>query len=328
MSAPHSGADSKKVVIAALAGNGAIAAAKLVAALISGSATMMAEAVHSVADMSNQGLLLLGMILAGKRNPELYPLGRQKESYFWAFVVSLLLFMLGGVYAVYEGVQKLIHPGHEPTSLVWSVAVLVISVALELGSFRVAIKEFNRGRGTTSVGRALFAGKDPTIPIVLLEDSGAVVGLTLALAAVGISWLTRSPAVDAVGSVGIGLLLCTIGVLLARDTHSLLIGEAATPEMRRKAVEIARSTDGIEAVTQLLTMHLGPSAILAAFKVRFVASLSVQDVERVTDDLEARIRSEIPEMSRIFVEADGDYDARFDPNAPRDRLSPAPPTAD
>lgn len=315
MSGSHSGGDSKKVVIAALAGNAAIALAKFVAAYISGSATMMAEAVHSAADMSNQGLLLLGMVLAKKQDPDLYPLGRQRESYFWAFIVSLLLFMLGGVYAIHEGIEKLIHPGHEPTSLIWSIGVLVVSISLEAGSFRVAFKEFNRSRGKTSVGRALFAGKDPTIPIVLLEDSGAIVGLVLALVAIGTSWLTHSPAIDAVGSIAIGVLLCGIGLLLARDTHSLLIGESATPEMRKKAVQVARATDGVDEVTQILTLHLGPNSILAAFKVRFRPSLTVREIERVTDALEARIQAEIPEMTRIFVEADGDYDARKDPAA-------------
>lgn len=309
----HGGGDPKKVVIAALLGNLGIAVAKFVAAALSGSITMLAESVHSAADTCNQGLLLLGMVLSKKQDPDRYPLGRSKESYFWAFVVSLMLFFMGGVYAIYEGVHKLMAGGKETASPIAPLVVLGVSLALEGTSFFVAFGEFNRGRGKLPFAEALFRGKDPTIPLVLLEDAGAMAGLAIALAAVLSTWISGSSVPDGIGSIVIGLLLCVIGILLARDTRSLLIGEGATPEVRKKALELARQINGIDAVTQLLTMHLGPDSILLALKVRFRPGMHVEELERVTDELEERIRTEIPEMKRIFVEADSDYDASLDP---------------
>lgn len=305
-------ADPKKVVIAALVANGGIAIAKFVAAWLSGSATMVAEGVHSVADSANQALLLLGMILAARKAPALYPLGRQKERYFWAFMVSLTLFFLGGVFAIYEGVGR-IRGGHgEPVSPIAAVVVLVVSIGLETASFTVAIREFNRMRGKRPILQALFSSKDPTIPVVLLEDAGAVAGLFIALAAVLLAWATGSSVADGVGSIVIGVLLCAIGLVLAGDTKSLLIGESASPEQEQAALEHAESTAGVEAVTQLLTMHLGPDSILLALKVRFRDGMSVGEIEGVINALEERIRTAVPEMTRIFVEPDGVYDRSKD----------------
>jgi cation diffusion facilitator family transporter len=307
------GGDPKKVVVAALAANAGIAVAKFVAAWLSGSTTMIAEGVHSVADSANQALLLLGMVLAMRKAPALYPLGRQKERYFWAFMVSLTLFFLGGVFAIYEGVHRL-RAGHgDPLSPVAAVVVLVVSIALEIGSFTVAIREFNRMRGKRSITRALFSSKDPTIPVVLLEDAGAVAGLFIALAAVLLAWATGSPIADGVGSIVIGVLLCTIGLSLAADTKSLLIGESANPELEQKALEQAEATAGVEAVTQLLTMHLGPDAILLALKIRFREGMSLGEIESAINALEERVRAAVPEMTRIFIEPDSAYDEAKDP---------------
>jgi cation diffusion facilitator family transporter len=312
--AGHGKGDARKVVLAALFGNLGISIAKFVAAYLSGSITMLAEGVHSVADTCNQGLLLIGMNLAVRNDADRYPLGRAKESYFWAFIVSLFLFFLGGVYAIYEGIHKLVEEGgHETGSPLIPVIVLVVSIGLESGSFYVAFREFNRSRGGRPIREALFSGKDPTIPVVLLEDTGAMLGLVFALIAVLATWLTGSPLADAVGSITIGLLLCGIGVVLAHDTRSLLIGEGVTPEMRRRTIEIARSIDGIEDVRQLLTMHLGPESVLAALKVRFRSGMDVTDVERTTNAVEEKIRAEMPQMTRIFIEADSDYDESLDP---------------
>jgi len=312
MGAPGKG-DPRKVVLAALLGNAGIAVAKFVAAWLSGSITMLAEGVHSVADTANQALLLVGMGLSKKLDPERYPLGRAKERYFWAFIVSLMLFFMGGVYAVYEGVHKLgARPEAHGSPLV-AVIVLVVSLGLESGSFFVAMREFNKARAGRPFYEALFRGKDPTIPVVLLEDTGAVLGLAIALVAVVTTWLSGSQAADAVGSIAIGVLLCVIGLTLARDTRSLLIGESATPETRRRALELARSTPGVADVTQLLSMHLGPDTVILALKVRFSPGIAVEEVERITDAIEDRIRNEMPQMTRIFVEADSDYDAKLDP---------------
>jgi cation diffusion facilitator family transporter len=306
--AGHGKGDPRKVVLAALVGNGAIGVCKFVAAFLSGSVTMLAEAVHSVADTANQALLLLGLELSKKHEPDRYPLGRAAESYFWAFIVALMLFFVGGVYAIYEGVHKLAAGHGEPGSPVAPLIVLGLSIAFESASFMVALREFNLERGERPLTEALFGGKDPTIPVVLLEDSAAVLGRVIALVSVLASWWLGSTVPDAVGSVLIGLLLCTVGVALARDTRSLLIGEGVTAAVRCRLLELANGTDGIDAVTELLTMHLGPDTVVVALKVRFAAGMSVAEAEQVTDALEARVRAELPQMKQIFVEADSDHE--------------------
>ncbi|MFO0673808.1 MAG: cation diffusion facilitator family transporter [Polyangiaceae bacterium] len=307
------GGDPRKVVIAALAGNAAIATAKFVAAWLSGSVTMLAEGVHSLADTANQGLLLVGMRLAAKKDPIRFPMGRAKEIYFWAFIVSLLLFFLGGVFAISEGVEKLRHPSHESHGVpIAPLVVLVVSIAAEGGSFMVAFKEFNKSRKGQTFFRALFGGKDPTIPLVLLEDTGAIVGLVVALVAVALSWLTGSSAVDSIGSIIIGVLLCAIGVLLAKDTHALLLGEGITEEVRQEIIRVGRAIDGVLDVTQVLSLHLGPDNVLVALKVRFPQDMIVADVERITNTLEEKLRAAHPELKRIFVEADSVYDPTKD----------------
>jgi cation diffusion facilitator family transporter len=306
--------DSGKVVKAALAGNVAIAVSKFVAAYFSGSIAMLAEGVHSVADSANQALLLVGLGLSLRRDPEKYPFGRASEQYFWAFVVALVLFFLGGVFAIYEGIRKLVEASsHAPGSQVVPLIVLVVSIGFEGASFFVAFREFNKNRGGRKITEALFYSRDPTIPIVLLEDTSALLGLVIAFVAVALTWILNSSVADAVGSIVIGLLLCGIGSVLVRETHGLLIGESATPEMRARALEIIQGTEGVDAVTQLLTMHLGPDTIVLALKVRFRRDSTLADVERITNDVEERVRSAIPAMKKIFIEADGRYDAALDP---------------
>jgi cation diffusion facilitator family transporter len=305
--------DNKRVVLAAMAGNAVITVAKFVAALVSGSVSMLAESVHSLADTANQALLLLGGHLGKKSDPIRHPLGRATEVYFWAFVVAMMLFLLGGVFAMYEGIHKLLEPAKGPVAPILPLIVLGISVVCESTSFMVASRAFRQQKGDRPLRDALFAGKDPTVPIVLLEDSGALIGLALALLAVLVSWLTGSHLPDAIGSIAIGALLCVVGFLLARDTKSLLIGEGATQEHRREALAAIQGTPGVEAVTQMLTYHLGPDTALLALKVRFARQLSVEAVERAVDELEARVRARVPIMKRIFVEPDGDYVEKVPP---------------
>jgi divalent metal cation (Fe/Co/Zn/Cd) transporter len=193
--------------------------------------------------------------------------------------------------------------------------VIALSLGLEGTSFFVAWREFSKQRGPRSLDEAIFQGKDPTIPVVLLEDAAAMLGLLIALVAVVVSALTHSSTADAVGSILIGALLCLVGIALARDTRSLLIGEGVTPEAAHRTLELVLSTEGVEAVTQMLTYHLGPDTVLLALKIRFAPRTPVEEVERVTDRLEARVRAELPMMKRIFVEADGDYDAQRDPES-------------
>jgi cation diffusion facilitator family transporter len=298
---------NRRVVLAAMSGNAVITIAKFVAATTSGSVAMLAESIHSLADTANQALLLLGAHLGKKDDPVRYPLGRAAEVYFWSFVVALVLFLLGGVFAMYEGVHKLMSPPAEDTSSTLSLIVLGVSFVCEAASFRVAWREFKKQKGTRRMREALFAGKDPTVPIVLLEDTGAMIGLTVALAAVVTTTLTGSHWPDAVGSIVIGALLCIIGFLLACDTKSLLIGEAATPQDRQLALSACQATPGVEAVTQMLTYHLGPDTVLLALKVRFAPGLQLSEVEAAVDQMEASIRAAVPTMKRIFVEPDGDY---------------------
>lgn len=308
-----SGPNAVRVVVAAMLGNLAIATLKFVAAAISGSIAILAEAVHSVADTANQGLLLLGMRLARVQDPVRHPFGRAKEAYFWGFIVALVLFSLGGVFAIYEGVHKLLATEHGATSPIYAVAVLLLSIGFELSSFTVAWREFKKARGSRGLWAALFQGKDPTIPIVLLEDSGALLGLGIALIAVVTAWITGSAVPDALGSIAIGVLLGIIGVLLARDTRSLLIGEGVTSEVARELSALASGTPGVDAVTQLLSYHLGPHTVILALKVRFARDERCERIEAITNEIEARIRAARPEVERIFVEADGAYDAGRDP---------------
>jgi cation diffusion facilitator family transporter len=309
-----SGGDPRKAILAALCANLGIAIAKFVAAWLSGSATMVAEGVHSLADTANQGLLLLGMALSVRAATPLYPFGRYRESYFWAFIVSLLLFFMGGVFAIYEGLHKLAHHEGEPGSILAPVIVLSVSILLEGGSFLVAFREFNKSRGGRSFSEALFSGKDPVIPLILLEDTGALFGLVIALVAVVASGLSGSTVADGIGSVAIGVLLCIIGLLLARDTRSLLIGEGIDETSRKQVIEIASATPGVEAVTQVLSLHLGPDAILLALKVRFQERMALTDVEHAINDIESRVTSALPAMKRIFIEPDRAYDPTKDAN--------------
>ncbi|HSU37912.1 MAG TPA: cation transporter, partial [Polyangiaceae bacterium] len=224
------------------------------------------------------------------------------------------IFMLGGVFAIFEGVHKLRSAeAGAPPSVLWPLVVLGVSLVLEGGSFTVAMREFNRDRRGRPFFEALFSGKDPTIPVVLLEDTAAVIGLLTAFSALVLSFLTGSSLPDTIGSIVIGVLLCSVGFALAYDTHGLLIGEGARPELRAQAKAIAEATPGVEAVTQLLSLHLGPDSILVALKVRFRPEVTLPELEATIDVMEERIRSAIPAMKRIFIEPDSDYVEALDP---------------
>ncbi len=312
-------ANSTKVVIAALAGNLAIALSKFAAAFITGSAATLAEAVHSVADTGNQILLLLGMRLALKGATEQHPFGRTIERYFWPFVVSMMLFTVGGVFAVYEGVHKIASLGtvvdgasaHHASNL-WNYGVLGTSFLFECYSFSVAWGEFKKYKGDRSLLRALIEAKDPTIPVVIMEDSAALFGLAIALLGVGLSDLTGWAGWDGIASLVIGVLLCVVAYFLARETHSLIVGESATIEDRRAIHRIALSVKGVRGVPQLLSMHRGPDDVLLALKLDFDRSLTVAELEATTDEVETAIRKELPHMRQIFIEADSKYDGHAD----------------
>jgi cation diffusion facilitator family transporter len=313
----HGGGDPLKVIRAALFANLGIAICKLVAAYLSRSTATLAEAVHSIADTGNQGLLYAGMVLSTRRD-QAHPFGRAAERYFWPFVVALLLFTLGGVFAIYEGVHKLFAPEPPDLSNFWSfrrgpltsLVVLGASAVMEGYSCTVALREFRREARGRPVATALFEVKDPTIPLVLLEDVSALIGLSIALVAVTLSAVTGNGRWDALGSILIGILLMVVAVLIARDTHSLLLGEAATPEMERAAQRATEEVAGVRRVTQLLTMHLGPDFIVLAMKVAFAPDINLERLEETINEIERRIREENPAMKKIFIEPDSHGDGR------------------
>ncbi len=323
-------ADSTRVVLAAMVGNGLIAVSKFVAAAFTGSTAMLAEGVHSVADTANQALLFLGIRLARQRKTARHPFGRAVERYFWPFVVSIMLFTVGGGFAVYEGAHGLLAPASEASGpdaslRAWNYGVLGLSLLFEGASFLVALREFRKTRQGRSVWTALFESRDPTIPVVFMEDLAALVGLLMALAGIGLSDATGWSGWDEVASILIGVLLCTIAVLLARDVHSLLLGESATPEDQHAVQRLVEGTDGVLQITQLLSMHRGPDDVLLALKVAFDPSLPLPRIEALVDEIEAAIRAELPHMRHIFVEPDSDYDPGQDPDAPSQRPSCPPP---
>lgn len=312
------GGDPVKVIRAALFANGAIAIVKFVGFAVSGSAAMLAEAVHSCADTGNQALLLLGIKRGGRRDDERHPFGVAKERYFWPFIVSLLLFSVGGLFAIYEGFHKLHQPGDVAYTNFWSLqegpllSLLILATATVFESFSclVAWREFKamtKGRG---VRESLLSGKDPTIPLVLLEDFAALFGLAIAFVAIGVSAATGNGVFDAAGSILIGVLLCAIAVVIARDTHGLLIGERATAEAEAHVQTLVEATPGVRGVTQLLTMHLGPEFVVLAVKVAFEEGATIERVETVINDIETRVRGELPMMKKIFVEPDSKGDRR------------------
>jgi cation diffusion facilitator family transporter len=313
----HGGGDPVKVIRAALYANLAIATCKFGAAYLSKSTATLAEAVHSFADTGNQALLFVGVRLAQKSDPR-FMFSRAAERYFWPFIVALLLFSVGGMFALVEGIEKAFHPEAPDLSDFWSVrhgpltslAVLGLSTVLESYSCSVALREFRRDNAGKPFVAAILAGKDPTIPLVLLEDISALTGLTIAFAAVGASALTDNGIYDAVGSILIGVLLMGVAALIAKKTHSLLIGERALPEAEIKAQELTEGVDGVVRVTQLLTMHLGPEFVILAMKVAFDPAIKLADLEAVIDEIERRIRAALPEMKKIFVEPDSRGDLR------------------
>ncbi|MFI9117724.1 cation diffusion facilitator family transporter [Streptomyces venezuelae] len=292
-----------KAIVAALAANLAIAVAKFVAFLFSGSSSMLAESVHSLADSGNQGLLLLGGKKAQREATPQHPFGYGRERYIYAFLVSIVLFSVGGMFAIYEGYEKIKHP-HEIEAWYWPVGVLVFAIIAESFSFRTAIKESNPLRGNLSWKEFVRRAKAPELPVVLLEDLGALVGLILALGGVGLALLTGDGVWDGIGTLCIGVLLIVIAIVLAAETKSLLLGEAAGTDDVKK-IEAA-VVDG-ETVTRLIhmrTLHLGPEELLVAAKIAVQHDDSAAEVANAINAAEARIRAAVPIARVIYLEPD------------------------
>ena len=296
-------AGGHKAIIAAFLANLGIALAKFAGFFITGASSMLAEAVHSVADSGNQGLLLLGVARAQQPESVERPFGHGRERYFWAFIVALVLFLLGGLFAIYEGVHKLQHPS-EIESVGWALGVLALGIALEANSFRVAVKEAAVLKGDRGWWSFIRHAKTPEIPVILLEDLGALAGLGIALVCVGIAALTGNPVWDAVGTLAIGLLLAAISIVLGIEMRSLLIGESAS---LAKQAQIRACIDGHPEVVRsahLQTQHLGPDELLVAAKVELSPDASFYEVVRVIDEVEDQIRKAVPEARIIYLEPD------------------------
>ena len=292
---------SRVAVVAALIGNAFIAVGKFVAAALTGSAAMLAEGIHSVADVGNQGMLLWGLRAAKRDGGARHPFGRGKEVYFWSFMVAVMLFVGGSVFSIQHGIDALQHP-HELENFIISVAVLGTSILIESVSFSVAIREFNHVRGSRSIWRSIRETKDSALLVVLLEDSAAMAGLVAALTGIVVANATGNSAWDAWGSIVIGVLLAVVAFLLAYETKALLVGEAASRRDRAAMRGSMLAHPNVEHVGRMLTMHLGPTEILVNIDVDLVDGLTDVQVEQTIDDIEGAIRSVLPSANNIFVE--------------------------
>lgn len=295
-----------KAIIAAFLANMGIAIAKFIAWFLSGSASMLAEAIHSVADSGNQLLLLLGGRQAKKRADREHPFGYGRERYVYAFVVSIILFSVGGLFAIYEGVEKLTHPHALDERWWWlPIVVLVIAIGLESFSLRTAVVESNhvRAKGQSWVSFVRHA-KAPELPVVLLEDVGALTGLVFALFGVGLTVITGNPVFDAIGTLMIGTLLILIAIVLGIETKSLLVGEGATESDYRLIVGAITEGGEIERLIHIKTLYLGPDELLVAAKLGFPTDRTLADVAHDIDAIEKRVRAAVAAARVIYLEPD------------------------
>ncbi|MGH8976475.1 MAG: cation diffusion facilitator family transporter [Acidimicrobiia bacterium] len=294
---------SKKAIFAAFLANLGIAISKFVGFLLTGAASLLAEAIHSVADTGNQGLLFHGGRSASRPADEEHPFGYGNRRYFWAFIVALVLFSMGGLFAIYEGIEKLRHP-HELDDIGIAIGILLVAVALEAWSFRTALVETNRVRGNTSLWRYIRRSKLPELPVVLLEDTGALIGLLFALFGVTMAHVTGEPRWDAAGSLAIGLLLVVIALFLAGEMASLLLGESATPEDVEKMRTAIGGHPSVVRIIHLRTEHIGPDEIVLATKLEFDHQMTIEQLADEIDRVEASIRAAVPATRLIFIEPD------------------------
>lgn len=294
---------SKRAIFAAFLANLGIAIAKFVGFLITGASSMLAESIHSLADTTNQGLLFHGGRQASRPATPEHPFGYGRDRYFWSFVVALVLFSVGGLFAVYEGIDKLRHP-HDIDSPAVAFIILGVAVVLESFSLRTAVRESNHVRGSLGWVAFIRRSKTPELPVVLLEDLGALLGLFFAIAGLGLAVGLDEPRWDGAATIAIGLLLVTIAVILVVEMKSLLIGEAASGEQQRAILGAIEETPGVRRLIHMRTLHLGPDELLVAAKVELAGSLSVPEVAAAIDAAEGRVRSAVPIARVIYLEPD------------------------
>ena len=302
-------------MLAAFAANVGIAITKLIAYLLTGSASMLAEFVHSCADCGDQILLLVGRKRARRGETEEHPFGFGRERYFYGFLVSVVLFSVGGAYSVYDGIHKILNP--EPLTHAWiAFGVLAVSAVLEGSSLRTAIKESNQHRNGSGWLSFILQAKGPDLIVVLLEDSAALAGLVFAFIGIGLAELTGNSAWDGAGSVAIGVLLASVAVLVARETKSLLIGEAASDEAERMIVTALQDGPEVVRVIHMRTVHLSPDALLVAAKVAVRAEDTAEAVVRGIDAAERRVRVALPMAEVIYLEPDIYQESKADQTDP------------
>lgn len=294
---------SKKVIYAALAGNALIAVTKFVAAAVTGSSAMLSEGIHSLVDTGNQVLLLHGLRRAKRPADRSYPFGHGKELYFWSFVVAILIFAVGAGVSIYEGIQHVIDPEPIDRPLV-NYVVLGLAMLFEGFAWLLAWREFTERKGKKGYFRAVREGKDPTLFVVLFEDSAAMAGLIVAFFGVFLTQTTGILFFDGAASVVIGLILGGTAVWLAYETKGLLIGESADPEVVNRIRELAQDTPEIEHVNEVLTMHMGPDYILVNLSVEFIDSANADQIEAVVAKLDRGLKDTLPRVKRVFIEAE------------------------
>ena len=300
-----SSSGSTRAILAALFANAGIAVAKFIGFLITGSSSMLAESVHSVADTSNQALLLFGQRRARKDATSLHQFGYGRSRYFYSFVVALVLFTLGAAFALYEGYHKITHPTPLTSPMV-AVVILVVAIGLESYSFRTAVVESRPLKGRGSWWHFIRHSRNPELPVVLLEDTGALLGLLLALLGVGLTVLTGNPIWDGIGTAAIGALLAVIAVILMVEMHSLLIGEGATGEEYRAIEAALAATDNVDRVIHLRTQYLGPEEMLVGAKIALASGTDLTTVAAAIDAAEAAVRAAVPAATVIYLEPDLD----------------------
>ena len=295
--------ESTGAILAAFVANMGIAATKFAGFVITGSSSLLAEAIHSVADSSNQGLLFYGGKAAQKAPTDLHQFGYGRSRYFWSFMVAAVLFSVGGIFSLYEGVHKIQHPEALDSPMV-AIVILVLALGFESFALRTAIGHARPHRGDRTWVQYIRSSRSPELPVLLLEDSAALVGLTFALIGVGLAEITGAPIWDGIGTLGIGALLVLVAIVLAAEMKSLLLGESATPEDMQKVETALNGSDGVVSVIHVLTQHIGPDELLVAVKAEFDSSLSVAQLADAINDCESRIRAAVPIAERIYIEPD------------------------
>jgi cation diffusion facilitator family transporter len=299
-----SASGGSKAIFAALGANLGIAVIKFIAFALTGSSSMLAEGVHSVVDSGNQGLLLRGGRLARRSATPAHPFGFGRDRYVYGFLVALMLFSAGGLFALYEGVEKIRHPHHLDSPLI-AIGVLVVAIALESFSLRTAVRESRHLKGDDTWLGFIRHAKNPELPVVLLEDVAALVGLAFALGGVGLAVLTDEAVWDGIGTCAIGGLLITVAIVLVIETKSLLVGEAAAPAELTK-IEAGLTGPGVERIIHLRTMHLGPDELLVGAKLAMPAGATLPQIAAAIDGAERRVRAAVPSARVIYLEPDLD----------------------